>query len=361
MSIITKKYREVIKIFKNLSFKNIFSKNQKLNKIDKLDFAVDSKVEVIFNEILDYAIKVDCTDIHLEPQEKIGIIRLRINGKLERYKEIDISTFTNLLTYIKLKNEINISEKRLPQDGRMSEDNLDIRASSIPTMFGEKIVLRLLNRKNFLKDKKELGFLEEDIEFLEEIIKNKEGLLIITGKTGSGKTTTAYSIIKDLIKENINIMSIEDPIEYNLCGINQIQVNKKAGLNFENGLKSILRQDPDVILVGEIRDEITAKIALKASMSGHLVISTMHSNNAISSIIRLLEMNIEPYVINSSLIGIINQKIDKADENVKLSYEILKVNDYLKEVIVDKPSYLQIKNKAIELDLLRCNSLESVK
>ena len=189
---------------------------------------------------------------------------------------------------------MDITEKRLPQDGRIDlkikDVVVDIRISTVPTVHGEKIVLRLLRRDSFLKTKKELGFTEVAINKIDEIINKKTGILLVTGPTGSGKTTTVYSILKELQDDSKNIMTIEDPIEYKIEGINQIQVNNKVGLTFEKGLKAILRQDPDIIMVGEIRDVETAKIAVRAAITGHLVISTLHTNDAISSIARLIDM-----------------------------------------------------------------------
>ncbi|MFI3209996.1 MAG: GspE/PulE family protein [Peptostreptococcaceae bacterium] len=342
-----------------LSFKEVFSNDNKLrlhrDDISKNEQNLsDNKVKLMFENVLDDALKNDCTDIHIEPRKSKGVIRFRIKGDLNNYLEIEENIFINLISYIKVCSNLNISEKRIPQDGRMTKRTIDIRTSTIPTIFGEKIVLRLLNRSNFLKSKRELGFLDEHISIVEEIINKKQGLFLITGKTGSGKTTTAYSLIKDLINSNINIMTIEDPIEYNLEEINQTQVNKKAGFNFDNGVKAILRQDPDVILIGEIRDVETAKIAIKASMTGHLVISTMHSNDSVSSIIRLLEMEIKSNLINTSLVGVINQKII----NSKLEYEILKVSEELTNYINSEVEYKILKDKAVEFDLIKYNKKE---
>ena len=208
---------------------------------------------------------------------------------------------------------MDITEKRLPQDGRIdikiNNVIVDIRISTVPTTYGEKIVLRLLNRDSFLKTKEELGFSRKAINKIQKIINKKTGILLVTGPTGSGKTTTVYSILQDLKNTDKNIMTIENPVEYKMEGINQIQVNKKVGLTFEKGLKAILRQDPDIIMVGEIRDIETAKTAVRAAITGHLVISTLHTNDAISSIARLIDMEIPPYLLNASLIGVISQRL----------------------------------------------------
>ena len=243
------------------------------------------------------------------------IVRIRVDGELKNIMDLSMEVYPVLSRFIKLSAGMNITEKRIPQDGRMDlekeEVNIDIRASSVPTIFGEKIVLRLLNRASFLKDKKELGFCENAIDQINNIIDKKSGILLVTGSTGSGKTTTVYSILNDLRKSSNNIMTVEDPVEYKMEGINQIQVNDKLGLTFDVGLRSILRQDPDVIMVGEIRDIETANIVIRAAITGHLVISTMHTKDAISSIERLKEMGIPSYLISASLIGIISQELIK--------------------------------------------------
>lgn len=226
---------------------------------------------------------------------------------------LELDLYQSLASVIKYKADMDITEKRLPQDGRIDvkikNSTIDIRISTVPTTYGEKIVLRLLNRDSFLKTKDELGFSNEAIKKIQEIINRKTGILLVTGPTGSGKTTTVYSILKDLRNTSKNIMTIEDPVEYKMEDINQIQVNHKIGLTFEKGLKAILRQDPDIIMVGEIRDIETAKTAVRAAITGHLVISTLHTNDAISSIARLIDMEIPPYLLNASLIGVISQRL----------------------------------------------------
>ena len=284
---------------------------------------------------------------------------------------------------------MDITEKRLPQDGRanlqINNTDVDVRISSICTVNGEKIVIRLLNRKTFLKDKIELGFSEDATKEIDNIVDNKSGILLITGTTGSGKTTTVYSILKDLIDSEKNIMTIEDPVEYKMDKVNQIQVNKKIGLSFEVGLRSILRQDPDIIMIGEIRDEKTAQIAIRAATTGHLVLATLHSRDSIGAIFRLKEMGIPTYLINESLIGIISQRLIKKicsycsheiiikeiceEVNTKLSlgcemcenkgykgrtvsYEIIKINESIKNAIKSNKDSNQIREIAIENNMI---------
>ena len=310
------KNEKLLKKNKLLSIKNIeknfdFVKNEIHSTITSNSYEDYARIQ--FKDILSKAICKDASDIHIEPFEDEVIIRFRVDGELSKMLTIAIESYSFLITVIKLDSGINITEKRLPQDGRMDieiEDvKVDIRTSTIPTIYGEKIVLRILNRQALIKDKSELGFSEQAIEKIENIINKKSGILLITGSTGSGKTTTVYSILKELLNSNKNIMTIEDPVEYKIKGINQIQVNDKIGLTFDVGLKSILRQDPDIIMVGEIRDTETANTAIRAASTGHLVISTMHTNDTISSINRLIEMDIPAYLISSTLIGIISQKL----------------------------------------------------
>lgn len=347
----TDKY-EVIVILDMKIFKNSSKENNEC-------FILENKVEKFFNELITYASNENATDIHIKPFEESVVIKLRVDGELKNYLKISKEMHKVLVSYIKLKSNMDISEKRIPQDGRMSfgfkNREIDIRISSIPSLIGESLVLRILNREKFLVSKENLGFRDEDLNLIKKLTKNKSGIILISGQTGSGKTTTAYSLIKDLIDEKLNIITIEDPVECKIEEITQIQVNKKINLDFEYGLKSILRHDPDVIFIGEIRDTETAKIAIKSANTGHLVISTIHTNDSISSIIRLFGMDIKPYLINSSLLGVISQKLVKTDEGRKLSYEILEVNDDLKEFITENINYKTLKNKAKEYDLIKSN------
>lgn len=273
----------------------------------------DDYANYLFHDILQKALKEKSSDIHIEPFSDLLKIRIRVDGKMKEMLNLGLDLYPSLAAVIKYKANMDITEKRLPQDGRIDvkikDSVVDIRISTVPTTYGEKIVLRLLSRDSFLKTKYELGFSKESVEKIKEIINKKTGILLVTGPTGSGKTTTVYSILKYLRNTSNNIMTIEDPVEYKMEGINQIQVNHKIGLTFEKGLKAILRQDPDIIMVGEIRDIETAKIAVRAAITGHLVISTLHTNDAISSIARLIDMEIPPYLLNASLIGVISQRL----------------------------------------------------
>ena len=273
----------------------------------------DDYANYLFQDILQKSLKENASDIHIEPFNDLLKIRIRVDGNMKEMLNLELDLYPSLAAVIKYKANMDITEKRLPQDGRIDikfkDLVVDIRISTVPTTYGEKIVLRLLSRDSFLKTKEELGFSKKSIEKIQEIINKKTGILLVTGPTGSGKTTTVYSILKDLRNTSKNIMTIEDPVEYKMEGINQIQVNHKVGLTFEKGLKSILRQDPDIIMVGEIRDIETAKTAVRAAITGHLVISTLHTNDAISSIARLIDMEIPQYLLNASLIGIISQRL----------------------------------------------------
>lgn len=339
----------------------------------------------LFNDILSKAIKSKASDIHIEPFSNFFIVRIRVDGELREVSRLSIELYPALSTVIKLKAYMDITEKRLPQDGRVDievENNLiDIRVSTIPTIYREKIVLRILNRNSFLKTKSELGFSKNAIEKIDNIINKKSGILLVTGPTGSGKTTTVYSILNELQNTSKNIMTIENPVEYKMDGVNQIQVNSKIGLTFEEGLRSILRQDPDIIIIGEIRDVETAKIAIRAAITGHLVISTMHTNDSISSIARLIDMQIPTYLINASLIGVISQRLvkklcphcshdiiitDDCDNkiNTKVAigcdkcnkgysgrtaiYEILEFNDEIRSSVSEMKESEEIKNIAIK-------------
>lgn len=265
------------------------------------------------NSIINSAICRNTSDIHLEPFQNHSLVRFRIDGIIVEFKSIPKKIYTLICARLKIMAAMNIAEKRIPQDGKIKytyeNKNYDLRASTIPTIYGEKIVIRILYNSQRMRDLKSLGFSEKDVELIKSMVFKPNGIILVTGPTGSGKTTTLYSMINTLNKKEKNITSIEDPVEYTLENINQVNVNSKIGFNFSEGLRSILRQDPDVILLGEIRDEETAEIAMRAAVTGHLVISTLHTNDAAEAIIRLKDMRIPSYFINDALVGIIAQRL----------------------------------------------------
>ncbi len=269
----------------------------------------------LINSIIEQAVEMRASDIHIEPWDSDIKIRFRIDGDLTEIMKLSINSLSALVTRIKIMGRMDIAEKRIPQDGRVEAKvngkEIDMRISSIPTVYGEKIVLRLLDRSNFMFTKTELGFKEENLKIFDKILQQPYGMILVTGPTGSGKTTTLYAILKELNKVEKNIITIEDPVEYKLAGINQVQINPRAGLSFANGLRSILRQDPDIIMVGEIRDSETAQISIRAAITGHLVLSTLHTNDSPSSIVRLLDMGVEPYLVSSAVIGVVSQRLVK--------------------------------------------------
>lgn len=278
----------------------------------KFDFEKMPVVEVV-NEILVDASKRGASDIHFDPNGEVLKVRIRVDGLLQNYCEISGSIKKNLITRIKIISGMNITESRLPQDGSLKATlkgvNLDLRASCIPTNNGEKIVIRILDYTMSCQGIESLGFSEPNYKKIIKMINVPNGIILVTGATGSGKSTTVYSIIQRLNKEDTNIITVEDPVEMDLEGINQIQVNSEIGLTFAASLRSILRQDPNIIMIGEIRDTETAKIAVRASITGHLVLSTLHTNDALNTIERLLDMDVERYLLASSLTGIVSQKL----------------------------------------------------
>lgn len=283
--------------------------------------------------LLSQAVKSRASDVHIEPQEKSMMIRMRIDGVLHDMVPPARKMQAAVLTRIKILSDMNIAERRLPQDGRFkiktSGKDIDVRVSSIPTIYGEKIVLRILDTSSVSHNVEKLGFETNLLKEFKDIIAQPHGIIIVTGPTGSGKSTTLYSALSYLKDPTKNITTVEDPVEYRLAGINQIQIKHEIKLDFAICLRAILRQDPDIILVGEIRDKETVEIAIKASLTGHLVLSTFHTNDAPSAISRLLYMGIEPYLLASSLNLIIAQRLvrkicDKCKEEVKLSEEVIR-------------------------------------
>ncbi len=267
----------------------------------------------LVQSILEQAVNDGASDIHIEPMENEVRIRIRIDGTLNQILSTPKKAHPAILTRIKILGNLNIAEKRIPQDGRCELDilghNIDVRISTLPTVFGEKAVLRLLDRNSFLKPKSALGFTKENLDKFDMLLKNPHGIILVTGPTGSGKSTTLYTMLSELNVIGKNIITVEDPVEYMIRGLNQVHVNPKAGLDFASGLRSILRQDPDIIMIGEIRDQETVEIAIRAAITGHLVLSTLHTNNAPGTISRLLDMGVEPYLLSASMVGVIAQRL----------------------------------------------------
>ena len=265
------------------------------------------------NSVIERAITERASDIHLEPQEGEMVVRMRIDGVLRRIFTVPANLQATVIARLKIMGGMNIAERKIPQDGRAmvtaKDKEIDLRISSIPTIYGEKIVLRLLDKSSGHINRKTIGLEGEDEKKYDRLLKNSSGVILIVGPTGSGKSTTMCAMIQELCSEQTNIMTLEDPVEYNIPGTNQCQINEKTGMTFAAGLRSILRQDPDVISVGEIRDGETASIAVRAAITGHLVISTLHTNDAVSTISRLVDIGVEPYMISSALRGVVSQRL----------------------------------------------------
>jgi type IV pilus assembly protein PilB len=346
------------------------------------------------------AIKRGASDIHVEPYEKDFRIRYRIDGVLYEIMKPPLRLKNAIVSRIKIMAELDIAERRLPQDGRIKlvlggEKEVDFRVSILPTLFGEKTVLRILDKSNLQLDMTKLGFEVEQLNVFKDNIHQPFGMVLVTGPTGSGKTTTLYSALSELNKATENISTAEDPVEFNLPGINQCQMKDDIGLNFSAALRSFLRQDPDIIMVGEIRDFETAEIAIKAALTGHLVLSTLHTNDAPSTINRLLNMGVEPFLVTSSLNAIVAQRLarkvcsecaepheedaellrdlgmtDEQIENATLMkgagcrrcsdtgfkgrvamYEVMDINDDIKEYVLQGYSAMELKREAMKLGM----------
>ena len=281
-------------------------------ELKTFDF-VKTPIVDIANDILYDGAMAGASDIHFDPMEDYLRIRFRVDGDLRDYAHIANDNKRNLVTRIKIMSGMNITESRLPQDGAIKSDikglDLDMRVSSLPTNNGEKIVIRILDYTRSSQGIEQLDFTESNLEKVKDMIKVPNGIILVTGATGSGKSTTVYSILQRLNREDINVMTVEDPIEMDIEGVNQIQVNSEIGLTFASVLRSILRQDPNIVMIGEIRDTETAQIAIRASITGHLVLSTIHTNNSLNTIERLIDMGVERYLLGTALEGIISQKL----------------------------------------------------
>ena len=281
------------------------------------------------NALFYQAVKKRASDIHIEVQEKKGEVRFRIDGMLIKNADLDKKVVSLIVSRIKVISNLDISEKRIPQDGRtqikIAGEVLDIRVSILPTFYGERVVMRLLMQSSQIPQINELGFDENLIGDMQKLLRSSHGIILVTGPTGSGKTTSLHSFLREVEEPHKNLITVEDPVEYKSDNIAQIQVNEKVGLTFASALRSILRQDPDVIMIGEIRDEETAAIAVRAALTGHLVFSTLHTNSAAATISRLADMNVEPFLISSSLLGILAQRL------VRVLCEECKEEDVLAE------------------------------
>ena len=323
------------------------------NTEDLLDDSNEAPVIKLINAVLAEAIKDGASDIHIEPYEEYLSIRFRVDGILKEKLKPSSRVSSLLNARIKIMSNLDIAERRVPQDGRMSlklgEKWVDIRVSTLPSSYGERIVLRLLDKAEASLDLKELGMNDQIMQNYLDQLKNTSGIILVTGPTGSGKTTTLYSGLSYLNDNTRNILTVEDPIEYALNGIGQTQVNQKVGMSFSKGLRAILRQDPDVVMVGEIRDKETAETAIQASLTGHLVLSTVHTNDAVGAITRLYDMGVEPYLLASTLKLVIAQRlVRKLDEKNEFSgrtgiYESLVVDDEIKNLIHENKSENEIK------------------
>lgn len=280
---------------------------------DLLDDTSDAPVIRLVNHMISQAVKAGASDIHIEPFQDVLMVRYRIDGILYEMISPPKGVQASLISRIKVMAKMNIAEKRMPQDGRaqvkIGDQEIDIRISTVPTSFGERLVMRLLNKSGYFLEFSEFGFSNENYESINRIIRQNNGIILVTGPTGSGKTTTLYASLSEINSPDKNIITIEDPVEYNIKGIGQIQVNSKIGVTFAKGLRSIVRQDPDIVLIGEIRDLETAEIAIQSALTGHLVFSTLHTNDSAGAVTRLVDLGVEPYLIASSVNTIIAQRL----------------------------------------------------
>ncbi len=312
-------------------------------QIDNLeDIAQEAPIIRLVNNYINYAKETGASDIHFEPTKNNFIVRFRIDGILHEIDKLSKKVQPAITSRIKLIANMNIAESRIPQDGRIliqeEDENLDIRVSSVPTIFGESIVLRLLSKEKSLLNLEVLGMNNDHLKIFKQLIRKPYGLILVTGPTGSGKTTTLYAALNDINTPDKKIITVEDPVEYQLEGINQIQVKPEIGLNFANILRSILRQDPDIILVGEIRDSETAKIAIQSSLTGHLVFSTLHTNDAIGAFSRLKDLGVENFLLSSAVIASMAQRL------------VRKICPYCKKEYTPKEEEINIISKEFNLN-----------
>ena len=400
----TKLVRIKSRIFaKNEMNQTIATYNKQENLLEKENIVgmeeadlVNSPAVKLVDSCLNDAIAVGASDIHIEPYEDIVRIRYRIDGMLYENTSFSPKMYPAVSTRIKIISKLNIAERRVPQDGRITKiyngETYDFRVSTLPTSFGEKIVIRILDTKSFNYDRSKLGFLPEENLIVDELLRKPYGIILLTGPTGCGKSTTLYSFIKEMNNESVNVITVEDPVEYTISGVNQVQVNNKANLTFASALRSILRQDPNIVMVGEIRDEETAEIAMRMAITGHLVLSTLHTNDAAGAVTRLIDLGLQPYFVTDALVGVISQRlirrlcpeckkeylssrreneILKINQSQKLYkavgcpachntgyqgrigvHEVLKMTEDLKELIINRASTKQIRQKALEDGML---------
>jgi type II secretory ATPase GspE/PulE/Tfp pilus assembly ATPase PilB-like protein len=286
----------------------------------------EAPISKIVSTILDFAVKARASDVHIEPLEQKTRVRYRIDGILYEKLVLPRNVHDSVISRIKILSHMKIDEKRLPQDGRFTfrtgEEEVDLRVSSLPSVYGEKIVMRLLKKTMQVPDLPELGLRGKALTNLQSSIRVPHGIILVTGPTGSGKTTTLYSVLSKINTTKVNIMTLEDPVEYQMAGITQVQVNPQAGLTFASGLRSFLRQDPDIIMVGEIRDKETAELAIQAALTGHLVFATLHTNSSSGALPRLLDMEMEPFLLASSMTCVVGQRVvRKVCPHCKQSYQ----------------------------------------
>lgn len=334
------------------------------------------------NQLLHRAVQIKASDVHIEPQNDALRIRMRVDGQLFETGKIDLFHATAVVSRIKVMSRLDIGEKRIPQDGVFSfqsdKQKIEVRISTLPTIYGEKVVMRILRLHEKPYTMEELGLESDQQHKIKNVLCKNSGLMIVTGPTGSGKTTTLYTLLEALNKSRANIVSLEDPVELQLDGINQVQIHPKSGLTYARALRAVMRQDPDVIMIGEIRDEEIAKIAVSAALTGHLVLTTLHTADAAKAVIRLLDLKVEPYRLAASLIGIIAQRLvrkvcigcdgDGCTHCRQTGYqgrtgvfEVVEVNDELAEQIVHQDTWLQIREalagsgmKTLEEMMMEC-------
>ena len=326
---------------------------------DLLETADDAPIIRMLNALLTQAARDGASDIHIEPYERTSSVRFRVDGTLREVVRPNRALHAALISRLKIMAELDISEKRLPQDGRISlrigTRAVDVRVSTLPSAHGERAVLRLLDKSESKLTLEAVGMQGEVLRRFTQLIGQPHGILLVTGPTGSGKTTTLYAALGRLDASRANIMTVEDPIEYELHGVGQTQVNAKIDLDFARALRAILRQDPDIIMIGEIRDFETAQIAIQASLTGHLVLATLHTNDAASAVTRLTDMGVEPFLLSSSLLGVLAQRlvrrIDRSDESGYRGrtgvFELLRVDDRIRTLIHDRAGEAQIREAAL--------------